>query len=865
MLLYILILLGIFYVSIILPIRTKNEVSRLSEKFNALQKMVASLTNEAKISKSDPNTGLTASAKLKASEMAESMPAHMQPAKKTYAAEKVTSTTATVPTKKISAGTDSKNFNLEQQIGTRLPVWIGSIALAFAGFYMIKYSIEAGLLSPAVRLIISSIFGLVLIATSYYIRSIPKFANGTRIIQALAGSGIAVLYFSAYAATNLYSFIPDILGFAAMAAITALCIVMSLSLGEPIALIGLVGGFLSPALLKQHPDTGLLFLYLYVLLLGMFYIVKKYNCWWLGTLAIIAAFSYFVFWTMNYSSLYQSTWLALFLIALTSTFIWFTKNYAPPSLRLLALGGAFILMSLVIAQNNFQLHDWGMLAILVVGSIALAAKSFEIYKYYPAIALFTVISMLCVALRIEHVLLIIVAFAFIFVTLSYCLMWFQRQGTVYWAVMASASNFAFYILTYCQTLYWPNKQISLNNAWIGIDRDLMLNSEHMLGIIGAICAIFWSLTLAMGRNKLLDNKKNYQGFFATCVAAVTAFATVGLMLNLDIKFLTILLASELCVISWINTMVDVRQLKIICMVLAVTSLFSLLSQFMSHGQIMASPAIYMGIPAILFAIASFFLRDPQDTLLSNILEVAAIILLAIMGCCLISNESKILSHIPIDANFLESGLCNNYLILLGIFCIVILGQKFERIACKYSGFAVLTFALCYIILINVLFNNPVANKIAIGNIPIFNALLLPYGLPAIWLLLGQKGINNILGKLFDVRILAGALAFVWVTLNVRQIFHGTYLQQGETSNLEIYMYSIVWLSIALVLLGIGTIYKDRMIRVSSLLLMIITVSKVFLYDAAALTGLLRVFSFLGLGLSLIAISWFYARFVFDNK
>jgi uncharacterized membrane protein len=44
-------------------------------------------------------------------------------------------------------------------------------------------------------------------------------------------------------------------------------------------------------------------------------------------------------------------------------------------------------------------------------------------------------------------------------------------------------------------------------------------------------------------------------------------------------------------------------------------------------------------------------------------------------------------------------------------------------------------------------------------------------------------------------------------------------------------------------------------------LMLITVGKVFLIDAAELAGLWRVFSFLGLGLCLIGLSWFTTRFV----
>lgn len=44
--------------------------------------------------------------------------------------------------------------------------------------------------------------------------------------------------------------------------------------------------------------------------------------------------------------------------------------------------------------------------------------------------------------------------------------------------------------------------------------------------------------------------------------------------------------------------------------------------------------------------------------------------------------------------------------------------------------------------------------------------------------------------------------------------------------------------------------------------MVLAVGKVFLIDAAALTGLYRVASFLGLGVTLLAIGYAYQRFVF---
>jgi uncharacterized membrane protein len=53
-----------------------------------------------------------------------------------------------------------------------------------------------------------------------------------------------------------------------------------------------------------------------------------------------------------------------------------------------------------------------------------------------------------------------------------------------------------------------------------------------------------------------------------------------------------------------------------------------------------------------------------------------------------------------------------------------------------------------------------------------------------------------------------------------------------------------------------------MLRYASLAVMLLVIAKVFLYDMANLSDLWRVFSFLGLGVSLLALAWVYQRFVF---
>ena len=164
--------------------------------------------------------------------------------------------------------------------------------------------------------------------------------------------------------------------------------------------------------------------------------------------------------------------------------------------------------------------------------------------------------------------------------------------------------------------------------------------------------------------------------------------------------------------------------------------------------------------------------------------------------------------------------------------------------------------------------NPIWNSSQqVGDMPILNALLLTYGAPILWSAwlvkeLPARGVAHLSRYVQGFMLL---LAFILVSYQVTQMFHGSVLDQGVSTNAEIYSYSVAWLLLGLGLLLVGTARVDKLMRVASLLLMILTVGKVFLYDASELEGLYRVFSFLGLGISLLGLSWFYTRFVFGTK
>src|SRR5262245_10015886 len=53
---------------------------------------------------------------------------------------------------------------LEERLGTRWAVWVGGLALALGGVLLVRYSIEQGIFSPGVRVLLGVVFSLALLA-----------------------------------------------------------------------------------------------------------------------------------------------------------------------------------------------------------------------------------------------------------------------------------------------------------------------------------------------------------------------------------------------------------------------------------------------------------------------------------------------------------------------------------------------------------------------------------------------------------------------------------------------------------------------------------------------------------------------------
>ena len=111
------------------------------------------------------------------------------------------------------------------------------------------------------------------------------------------------------------------------------------------------------------------------------------------------------------------------------------------------------------------------------------------------------------------------------------------------------------------------------------------------------------------------------------------------------------------------------------------------------------------------------------------------------------------------------------------------------------------------------------------------------------------------------------LLFAYLNLELRRLFQGS-AQIGysaATGDGEFYAYSALWLALGVLLLAYGILVGSKPARLASAAVVSLTVVKVFLLDLAGLEGVLRAFSFLGLGAALIGIGLVYQKFVFARR
>jgi uncharacterized membrane protein len=739
-----------------------------------------------------------------------------------------------------------------------LPIWLGAIALVLSAAFLVKLSFDRGWLGPPVRVALGVLFGVALLAAGERLRR-----GSERVAQGLSAAGVAVLFVSFYAAVGLYSLIPAAAGFGLMALTTATAVVLSLRQGPMVAVLGLVGGFLTPYLVSTgEPEPRVLFLYLLLLQAGLLSVSRRRGWWPLAMVSFVAGLGWLVFWLTELFRRPHEPWLGLFVLASAALFTGTGLRTAATGgeedgrrARELAwvasLGGFAALAALTVRAGSDPL-PWVFLGLLGAGSLVLARL--EPRSHYLAWVGAAIPALLLANWAGEvsagdssRFLWTVLSMGALHVGGAYAALW-RSAAAGSWSWLATTAAVAYLLLA-----YWGGETVGRDLPWGGVCLALAL-----LSLVAA-------LPLARRRRESAE----MESALAALAVAVTAFVSLAVPIELAREWLAVAWAVELVALIWLAGQLRISILvRLAWLVAASVAVRLLLNPMVLDYPIGTHPLLNWllygyGIPLAAFAVAAFFAAAQGRDRLSAALQWGA---LGIAAALLTLLVRQYFHPGELDAGrfFLVEWGTITVAWLVFAWGLLRAADRWPLRSLSWFGQGTTVLALGQAGLCQMLIMNPIWSHSPVGEWPVLNGLLWLYGLPALLLVLISRELDG--RHLFQLpvvcRLGALGLVFLLVTLEVRQLFHGTYLDEGVASSAEQYAYSAAWILLGIVLLAGGIATKGRLLRFASLAVMLVAVGKVFLVDLAELRDFYRIFSFLGLGMSLLLIAWLYQRFVF---
>ena len=779
--------------------------------------------------------------------------------------------------------------SIEQRFGTRWVVWIGGVALALGGIFMVRYAVEQGYFGPGMRIFMASLLAAALIAAGEWTRR-NEIVSGLAgmptayIPGVLTAAGTTIAYATVYAAFALYGFIGAGAAFVLLGIVAIATLAAALLHGPALAALGLVGAELSPLLIAaETPNYWALYLYLAIVTAAAF-ALARFRMWsWLAVTAI----AFGAFWAVvgvndpHGGALEAHTFHVVAGFALVVAFIVPDLLFGPPSsgnridpMSSGALSAYVLLAALLVASYH---HDGLVLvafAILAVATVAIAWRIEVTAAAVPASALLAtlVIVSYVVQREVTHLvapggmiagtvqepqignvsLHLILGAAF---ALFYGGSGFLAQGrsnnaqiSICWSVASVFTPIAILIALYYR--------IS------GFERSI-----PFAGLALLLAALFAYAVEALGKRTPRPGSAAGEAIYATGAIAALALA---LTLALERGWLTIALALMVPGIAWIEQQRRLRALRVLAGLIVAVVIVRIGYEPRIVGRDIGTTPIFnwllygYGGPALSFWVAGHLMRKRADDLPLRIVEAGAILFTVLLVTLEIRhyvNGNIYAASTVLTETALQ--VCAGFAMTIGLEHI-----RLRTGSIVHNAGAIIVAAITFFLVVVFLcfLQNPLWGGIPVGP-PFFNLVLLGYGIPAVLaviLALRAKDTRPMQYRVFAAGVAVG-LSILYLTLEIARLFQGPVMNIDRTTDAQSYTYSAVWLVYGVALLFAGFLLQSKPARIASAAVVTLTILKVFLLDMAGLTGIWRALSFIGLGLVLIGIGYLYQRLLFQPK
>ena len=749
-------------------------------------------------------------------------------------------------------------------------VWLGGLSIGLAGIFLVRYSIEQGYLGPLARVLLGIATGVGLHVLAEWLRR--RMQGRYDAVAALAGGASLTLYAAVLAALHLYALWPPGVVFALLALISLGTMVLAVRHGPVLAILGILGAYAVPALLGGDAEQLLtVLIYSLIVTMASFVLMRYvYRDWlWWGTVAG----ALFWWWIALQAGGHTEAWLGVYLAVLAWSMLALrprnyrlTRPIADPeaerhwqqwlrsagteqgplrvSLLILLLAQAYSIalgpqwslgpllwlplpaVILLASQYNAGLRPlpWLALVAMAAGLVGSVLDWEPLYTSY----LWSVTPVAAV----DHgtVLAMLGLVAALFSAAGLWQLWARRDSALATSLAFVSPLVALALAYILVPEALPHWGLSALGLLVGLTLGGLAGRRLRAGTTDAIA--FWQIAA---------------GHLAYSLAVVIGF---------DEATLTLALAVQVLSLTWLLRRFGIRHLNgLVILVLTVILVRLTLNPWLLDYDDAAHWTLWTyGGSLVLVWLAARVLEDGQR--LKPWLQAASLHLLMLF----LHTQMRYLLYdgdvFAARYDFLEAALNT------GLWAALALLYYRRSISAAglpglYRGVAQLLMLLAvgnYLLLVTAM--NPLwdaASSAAIGGTPVMNALLLAYGLPVVLWGLASRLFEPDLRPFFAV--LAGVALWLFVSLEIRHLWQGQLHFLDPVRDGELYIYSVVWLLMAVGTMLLGTLQGHKALYRGGLVLLALVILKIFFVDMAGLTGLLRALSFMGLGLSLLGLAF----------
>ncbi|PVA11089.1 DUF2339 domain-containing protein [Pelagivirga sediminicola] len=759
---------------------------------------------------------------------------------------------------------------------------IAALSLALAGVFLVQYGAENGLLSPALRVSAAIALGLGLIALGERVRRRSGDQSGMTAFlpSALSGAGLVCMFAGILAARQLYGLIGPETAFAGLVATGALALVLGWFYGPLLSSVGILGAMAAPFLVGGDA-SGPTILFAYFALVTVVGLgIDAARRWaWVSVLSLILGFGAG---TLLHLVAGGDIAFLIFAVTLVIASIAIPEQTLMPRHR-----GAMVSESLALQSSGKGSTIWPEFPTRLAAGATVAATLIAVLlapaAFWPAVItlglLFLAITVwarradalsdLAAVPAAGYLLLLwlvpesgapvferfagwsaptaqaglpVLAMLLLAggVAGSAVAAWRSLRGAPYPVAWTTGAAVFAPVVTEIVDLRWAPSAVIGAEFW----------ALHVL----AIAAV---MTLLAERHARVAESRDLR--VSLLALAALSMVTLALFTVLVGTALTIALAVMAVLAVGLDRRFGLPQLAPFILIGVAVTVWRLVAEPGAPWAMRADlweVSISYILPFAAFVVGWAVARGQGRTIPALALETALWIIAGTFACVVIGRM------LPDGQSFLglppywEASLYGSVWLIAACGQLNLLRRTgpLRRVHFALAGLFGALAAIC--IGAAVVLFSPLVTSTPVHGPLIFDTLMVAYGVPALLMVLAWRLLRHL-----DARLRAGflwtgaALGALCVGLEIRHFWRGDVLSVPGTTPPELYSYTVALMA-ASALLMLGAVRRrSRALRRLALIGVGLSIAKVFLIDMGSLTGLIRVFAFLGLGLSLVALAW----------